>query len=166
MRDVRMSLSNDDSDDDEESFSLEQRDCFWDNIDDNESVTSMSYFFKFKSWFIWLTFLVSVSEMKIWFVPQMDSRNVPFVRHKSEFAFSGVEQKDLPIFILSMKNLWDKCFNNDSQQQPTRPASVAPSTPFRFLNHSTIKSGWSHLFSSFYQMCKVWWSLCHKGKKK
>jgi hypothetical protein len=93
--------------------------------------------------------------MKVWFVPQMDDRNVPFVRHKSEFAFSGVEQKDLPIFISNMKKLWDKCFNNESQQQPTRPPSIASSTPVRLLNHSTIKSGWSHVFSSFFQMCKV-----------
>lgn len=98
---------------------------------------------------------MTASEMKLWFVPQMDTRNVSFVRHKSEFAFSGVEEKDLPIFILNMKKLWERCFNNESQQQPTRPASVVSSTPVRFLNHTTIKSGWSHLFSSFYQMRKV-----------
>jgi hypothetical protein len=101
-----------------------------------------------------LIILASAGEMKIWFVPQMDSRNILSVRHKSEFAFSGVEQKDLPVFILNMKKLWDRCFDNESQQ-PTRPVSIASSTPVRFLNHTTIKSGWSHLFTSFFQMCKV-----------
>lgn len=39
MRDVTVPLLNDDNE--EEPFSVTQRNCFWDNIDDNESVISI-----------------------------------------------------------------------------------------------------------------------------
>ena len=100
-------------------------------------------------------FEVSASEMKIWIVPRMDTRNMTSVRYQRDFAFPSVKQENLPIFVSNMRKLWDKCFNNESHQQPTRPASISSTTPVRFLTHSSIKSGWSHLFASFYQLSKV-----------
>lgn len=43
MKDATTIFLNDDSDEDgsDEPILVKQRNCFWDNIDDNESITSM-----------------------------------------------------------------------------------------------------------------------------
>lgn len=44
MKDATTIFLNDDSDEDgsDEPILVKQRNCFWDNVDDNESITSMT----------------------------------------------------------------------------------------------------------------------------
>lgn len=119
-------------------------------MEDFENISGISFIFtKF------IINVVSSSEFKLWHVPRLDSRNIRDVRHPRDFSFPGIKEKDLPLIVLNVKSLWSECFNNDNHQQPTRPISITSTSPVRFLNHSSIKSGWNHLFSTFFQIGKV-----------
>jgi hypothetical protein len=59
---------------------------------------------------------------------------------------------------LNVKKLWNECFadnNGGDHQQPSRPLAVTSTCNARFLNHSSVKSGWSHIYSSLFQIGKV-----------
>jgi hypothetical protein len=106
-----------------------------------------------------LTSVASSSEYKIWQVPRLDKRNINETRHSKDISFPGVKEEDLPLFVLNVKYLWSECFsdsNGGDHQQPSRPTTVTSTCNARFLNHSSIKSGWSHINSSLFQMGKVY----------
>ena len=105
-----------------------------------------------------LIMLVSSSETKLWIVPRLDNRNIESHRHEKDLSFpDALDENDLPQFVIHAKALWNKCFRNENQQQPTRPSSISSGTTnvVRFLGHSSIKSGWDHLKVTLYQMGKV-----------
>jgi hypothetical protein len=61
----------------------------------------------------------------------------------------------LPEFVRHVKQLWEKSFHNENNQQPMRPASLAADSVVRALGHASIQTGWEHLKASFHQMSKV-----------
>jgi hypothetical protein len=95
--------------------------------------------------------------MKLWIVPRIDNRQIESHRHAKDLAFPGLTEKDkeLPPFVAHAKLLWDKCYHNETQQQPSRPTTFTGTSGVRFLSHSSIKSGWDHLKAAFHQLGKV-----------
>jgi hypothetical protein len=98
---------------------------------------------------------VSSSEVKLWIVPRIDSRQIDSHRHAKDLAFPDSTDKELPPFVAHAKLLWDKCYHNETQQQPTRPTTFTGTSGVRFLSHSSIKSGWDHLKAVFHQLGRV-----------
>lgn len=97
-----------------------------------------------------LLFLVTATEGKAWVVPKHDARNMERHRHAREMTFPDYT----PTFLIHVKALWASSFENESRQQPTRPAGIE-STGERNLCRTSINSGWEHLRATFHAMSKV-----------
>jgi hypothetical protein len=99
---------------------------------------------------------VTVTEMKLWMVPRIDSRVLSHIRHPKDNSFPN--SAVLPTIVRHIKTLWDLCFKSSNQQQPNKP-SLCVAAPgnvnSRFLSHSSIMTGWEHLRQALYQISKV-----------
>lgn len=141
----------------DEGIELEPTERTWDNIGDAEKISGRSWRWggrrrlQVRS----THFSATPSELKLWIVPRIDSRNLSSHRHAKETSFPSAPTKELPAFVGHAKSLWNKVFDNECMQQPTRPVSITGLGAVRFLSHSSIKSGWDHLKVAFYQMGKV-----------
>ena len=131
----------------------------WDNRNDASQIASKVLSFsctaRIQSIVHRLIRLVSTSEVKLWIVPRIDCRQIDSHRHAKDLAFPHLTDKELPPFVAHAKALWDKCYHNETQQQPSRPTTFTGTSGVRFLSHSSIKSGWDHLKAAFHQLGKV-----------
>jgi hypothetical protein len=98
---------------------------------------------------------VGPGESKAWIVPRIDTRNIVTHRHAKETAFPTMQKNELPEFVEHVKQLWEKSYHNENNQQPMRPASLAADSVVRALGHASIQTGWEHLKASFHQMSKA-----------
>jgi hypothetical protein len=92
---------------------------------------------------------VTATESKAWVVPKRDVRDMKTHRHEKVICFP----KYTPPFVKHVKLLWDASFENESRQQPTRPAMIE-STGDRSLSRISITTGWEHLKLLFMQLVR------------